>query len=230
MASVNRGSVAGAFLAVALTAVLVYFGTGLFPRWPLLWFAPLPILLFAQRNSWWASGLCAFFGWSLGALNNQHYFGSLLHLPRSVQAEIIAGPAVLLAISVLLFRALVRRGASWSALLAFPAVYTSCEFLVDLGSPHGTAGSLSYSQLNFLPFLQLASITGPSGMMFFILLFSSGVAVAIHLWKTAFKRAILILAASWGSLALVLIFGAVRLAISPQGPAVKVGLIASDLR
>jgi apolipoprotein N-acyltransferase len=208
----------------------VYFGTGLFPCWPLLWFAPLPVLLFAQRSSWWAAGLCAFFGWSLGALNNQHYFGSLLHLPRSVQAEIIAGPAVLLAISVLLFRALVRRGASWSALLAFPAVYTSCEFLVDLGSPHGTAGSLSYSQLNFLPFLQLASITGPWGMTFFILLFSSGVAVAIYLWKSAFNRAILILAASWGSLALVLIFGAVRLAISPQGPAVKVGLIASDLR
>ncbi len=230
MASVNRKSVAGALVAVLITAVLVYFGTGLFPRWPLLWFAPLPLLLLAQRSSWWVAGLSAFVGWGAGALNNQHYFGSLLHLPVSVQATIFAGPALLLAISVLLFRALLRRGAAWSALLAFPAAYTSFEYLADLGSPHGTAGSLSYSQLNFLPFLQLASITGPWGMTFFVLLFSSGLAVAIYLWKTDFRRAVWILGASWGLLAVVLIFGAVRLATSPQGLTVKVGLIASDLR
>ena len=31
--------------AIAATAVLVWFGTGLEPFWPLLWFAPLPVLL-----------------------------------------------------------------------------------------------------------------------------------------------------------------------------------------
>ena len=36
-----------AIIAVACTAVLVWFGTGLYPKWPLLWLAPLPVLLLA---------------------------------------------------------------------------------------------------------------------------------------------------------------------------------------
>ena len=39
-----------AFLAVGSTAVLVWFGNGLNPWWPLLWFAPLPVLLFTSRR------------------------------------------------------------------------------------------------------------------------------------------------------------------------------------
>src|SRR5205823_9906461 len=42
-------------------------------------------------------------------------------------------------------------------------------------------GSLAYSQLAFLPFLQLASITGPWGMSFVLLLFSTAIAIWMHL-------------------------------------------------
>ena len=31
------------------SAVLVYFGTGLYPMWPLLWLAPIPVLAIAPR-------------------------------------------------------------------------------------------------------------------------------------------------------------------------------------
>ena len=48
-----------ALLAVTSTAVLVWFGTGHYPRWPLLWFAPLPVLLFASRNSWRGTAVTA---------------------------------------------------------------------------------------------------------------------------------------------------------------------------
>ncbi len=229
MAFKNRTTIPSAVVAVAVTATLVYYGTGLFPRWPLLWFAALPVLLFAQRNSWWATGLVAFLGWGLGALNLQHYFGAVLQIPASVQVAIFATPALLFAVSVLLFRALLQRNAWWSALLAFPATYAAFEYLLNLNSPHGTAGSLAYSQLNFLPFLQLASITGPWGMTFFSLLFSSGLAAFIHLRGIAPKRAMRILGMSWGLLTMILIFGAFRLANSAQVPKVKVGLVASDL-
>ena len=40
-----------AVLAVALTAILTWFGTGSHPWWPLLWFAPLPVLVFAAGAS-----------------------------------------------------------------------------------------------------------------------------------------------------------------------------------
>ena len=49
-----------AMLVVASTSTLVYFGNGLNPFWPLLWFAPLPVLLFAARSSRWATALTAF--------------------------------------------------------------------------------------------------------------------------------------------------------------------------
>ncbi len=228
MASENRSVFAGGVLAVAATAVLVYFGTGLFPRWPLLWFAPLPVLLFAQRSSWLASGGCAFLGWGLGVLNMQHYFAMVLHAPVAVQIGIFATPALVFAFSVLLFRGLVRRGALWSALLGPPAAYTTCEYLLNLSSPHGTWGSLAYSQLNFLPFLQFASITGPWGMTFFLLIFSSGLAIALGVRKTNPPQAFRILGVSWGAIAAILIFGSVRLASPPRGPMVKVGLVASD--
>ena len=49
-----------ALLALASTAALVYFGNGLDPRWPLMWFAPLPVLVYALRSSAWRAGLGTF--------------------------------------------------------------------------------------------------------------------------------------------------------------------------
>lgn len=228
MASEDNRQITNALIAVSATAVLVFFGTGLHPLWPLLWFAPLPVLLLAESASWWATGLCAFLGWGIGGLNLQHYFGAVLQMPAGPQLAIYAAPAVVFAASVLLFRGLLRRGAWWSALLAFPALYTSLEYLSNLASPHGTAGSLSYSQLNFLPLLQLASVTGPWGMTFFLLLFASGIAVSLHLVKSSPKRAVRMVGTSCGVIAFVLIFGAVRLMLREPSQTVKVGLIASD--
>jgi apolipoprotein N-acyltransferase len=129
---------------------------------------------------------------------------------------------------VLLMRALVRRGAVWSGWLALPAVWVSYEYMRNILWPHGSASCLAYSQLNFLPFLQLASLTGPWGMSFVLMLFSAGLALGIHLWNPARKQAIKILGTTLGVVAAVLIFGAVRLAIPPPGPQVTVGLVASD--
>jgi hypothetical protein len=41
-----------ALAAILSTSSLVWFGNGLNPLWPLLWFAPLPILLLALSSSW----------------------------------------------------------------------------------------------------------------------------------------------------------------------------------
>jgi apolipoprotein N-acyltransferase len=219
-----------AVLAVVTAAVLIWFGTGLFPFWPLLWFAPLPVLLFANRSSWWATALIAALAWLIGNLNREHYFNAALHVPLAGRAEIFVGPAIVFALAVLLYRALLRRGAYWSALVAFPAVWVSFEYIFNLTSPHGTAISLSYSQLNFLPLLQLASITGPWGISFLVLSFSSAIAIGIHLRTAAPKQAVRIVSAALSMVALVLVFGAVRLALPlPTGHEVRVGLIASDM-
>ncbi|MGD0733287.1 MAG: nitrilase-related carbon-nitrogen hydrolase [Terracidiphilus sp.] len=220
-----------ALLAVTTTAALVWFGTGLFPMWPLLWFAPLPLLLFALRGTWWSAAATALLAWLLGDLNLWHYFSAALHVPLAVRAEIVATPAVVIALAVLLFRALALRGAWWSALVAFPSAWVSFEYIFNLTSPHGTAASLSYSQLNFLTVLQLASVTGPWGISFLVLLFPAGLAIFLHRVDTEPKpkEAIRIMMAIVCVMMLVLTYGSWRSLGPSQGQKVRVGLVASDL-
>jgi apolipoprotein N-acyltransferase len=95
-------------------------------------------------------------------------------------------------------------------------------------TPHATAGSLAYSQLKFLPFLQLASITGPWGLTFLLLCFPAGIAIGLHLRRTDPTKALRVVAAPVAAIIAVLIFGAIRLATPQFQPQVKVGLITSD--
>jgi apolipoprotein N-acyltransferase len=229
MASANNAPRLGwALLAAAITASLVWLGTGLFPMWPLLWLAPIPVLLFAARSKWSAAGLTAFIAWAAGCLNEWHYFTRVLHIPIPGSVMTVVAPALIFALSVLLYRALLVRGLCWSALLGFPAAWVSFEYIFNLTSVHGTAVSLSYSQLRFLPVLQLASVTGPWGISFLLLMFSAGVSIAMHLRKSAPMQAIRVVSVTLSVTIVVVIFGAIRLATPSSNKTVEVGLVASD--
>ena len=217
-----------ALAAVACCAVLVWFGNGLNPWWPLMWFAPLPVLLFAGRGSWKSTAAVAFAGMLLGSLSMWHYFHAL-GLPVMAWFGLYGSAAAGFAAGVLLFRALLVRGREWSAALSLPALWVCGEYLRNFALPHGTAGSLVYTQLHFLPFLQLASITGPWGMSFVLLLFPAALAAAVYVRKSAPRRAMGITGGVVGLIAVVLSYGAVRLgAARPAADRVKVGLIVSD--
>jgi apolipoprotein N-acyltransferase len=225
----NTRRVVEGVLAVAASSALLYFGNGLEPVWPLMWVAFVPVLWFALRSSWWEAACVAAFSMLLGNLNIWGYLTKSLGMPASAWFGVFSVAAVIFAVGVLLFRVLVLRGAVWSGLIVLPSLCVAIEYLRNFTTPHGSAGSLAYSQLRFLPFLQLASITGPWGMTFVLLLFSSAVAVALYLRKSAPKKAIRVIGVGAGVVAFTLIFGAVRLAM-PQGETVKVGLIASDTK
>jgi apolipoprotein N-acyltransferase len=208
---------------------MFYFGNGLEPWWPLTWFAPLPVLLLALRSKWWAAAATAVAAMMLGSLNMWSYLTKTLGAPGSAWMGIFLAAGVVFAAGVLLFRGLVLRGAVWSGLLALPAVWVTGEFVRNVTSPHGSAGSLAYSQLKFLPFLQLASITGPWGMSFVLLLFPAAIAIGLHMRQTSPRRALRVAGAGIGVVAAALAFGAVRLALpQEQVQMVKVGLITSD--
>jgi apolipoprotein N-acyltransferase len=213
--------------AAAATALLVYFGNGLEPLWPLMWLAPLPVLLYAPRSSAWSAGLAAWAAMFLGCLNFWHYF-QVLAAPPVAWVLDFGLEALIFAAAVMVMRALARRGAVWSAWLALPAGWVTFEYVRNLLWPHGSAACLAYSQLKFLPFLQLASLTGPWGMSFVLLLFPSGIAVAWHVWRMDSRRAVRVLGVTAAVVAAVLIFGAARLAGRQPGPMVRVGLVASD--
>jgi len=135
--------VIGAAAAIAATAVLVWFGTGLEPFWPLLWFAPLPVLLYAGRSRWWSAAGVAFTGWLVGELNLWGYMHRSLEVPLSITIGVVAGFALMFTIAVLLYRSLLRRGAAWYALLAFPAAWVAFEYLLNVA--WGSTGRPSIS-------------------------------------------------------------------------------------
>ena len=210
--------------AVVGTAALLWWGTGLDPWWPLLWFAPVPVLLFAQHARVGPAAFCAVAGWSLGALNLVGYFRQTLGIPIEVVTATVLVPALAFAGSVLLFRALTRRGYVGWAAVSFPALMTALEFELGRHSPHGTVGSLAYSQLRCLPILQLASVTGPAGITFLVL----GIAAVMALTLRAGRRAMVPASAAGAMLLAIVIWGTWRLARPMSGPTVQVGLVASD--
>ena len=148
-----------AVLATLATAAMLYFGNGLEPLWPLMWFATVPVLLLSLRTNAWTAAVAAIVATMLGSLSLWSYLTNTLGTPPLAWMAIFLTAGVALAAAVLLFRALILRGAVWRGLLAYPALWVTFEYLRNLTTPHGSAGSFAYSQLQFLTFLQLSSIT-----------------------------------------------------------------------
>ncbi|HMA51348.1 MAG TPA: nitrilase-related carbon-nitrogen hydrolase [Magnetospirillaceae bacterium] len=210
--------------AILATALLHGFSGGLHPLWPLAWLAPLPILWFAAEAPAWAAGGAGFFGWFAGGFTMWGYFHGTLHMPAPLAVALFALAALIPALVAALFSALLRRHAPWLALLGAPALWVTAEYANSLTSPHGTYGSLAYTQLDFLPALQLASLAGPWGITFLLVLASAALAIGIA------RRAWRVMGTGLAVTVLALVFGAVRLSQPQGGEPVKVGLIASDLK
>jgi apolipoprotein N-acyltransferase len=209
--------------AILATALLHWFSGGLHPLWPLAWLAPLPILWFAAEAPAWAAAGATFLAWFAGGFSLWGYYHGTLHMPIPVAVVSFALAALIPALASGLFGALLRKNAPWLALLAAPSLWAAAEYASSLSSPHGTNGSLAYSQLDFLPALQLASLTGPWGITFMLVLTSAALAIGISRrpWRVA--------GAGLAVTVLALVFGTVRLSLPQGGEPVKVGLIASDL-
>jgi apolipoprotein N-acyltransferase len=161
--AINYRRIGGAVLAIVATATMFYFGDGLNPLWPLMWIAPLPVLAFALRSKWWATAMVMATAMLLGNLNMWSYFTKTLGMPGSAWVGIFLAAGVVFAAGVLLFRVLVLRGAVWNGLVALPAVLVTSEYVRNLTTAHGSAGSLAYSQLRFLPFYSLLRSQGRGG-------------------------------------------------------------------
>ncbi len=209
---------------LALSAALFFLGTGLAPFWPLAWLAPIPVLWATSRLSARQAFLIAAPAYLLGSLNEWSYLGTVL--PAWIVSLFLVLNACLFGLGVLLFRRGVVRGRPWRAALLFPAFWASAEFAIAMLSIHGTFFNVGYSQMNFLPVLQIASVTGIWGISFTIFLFASTVAVLLLPASRAEKLSLLI--GSTAFIVGVLVFGAWRLGSTPTSPTIKVALIASD--
>ncbi|HRJ40701.1 MAG: hypothetical protein KJZ86_14325 [Caldilineaceae bacterium] len=130
--------------------------------------------------------------------------------PVSFGAGIVLMSGVVSSIPYLVDRWLSPRLGGFAATLVFPLFATAWEFVNMAGSPLGSFGATAYSQVGFLPLLQIVSITGMWSITFLMAWFAS---MAAWAWEenfrwTPIRRGVLLYAAI---LALVLFFGAVRL-------------------
>ena len=207
---------------------VVHFGTGLQPLWPLLWLAPVPVLALAPRLRLSHAFLVAFIAWFLGEMNLWKHlaYGIGLPLPLIVASFLIS--AIVFGLGVLLVRSFLRRGSLFLAAFAFPTYLVTYEYLSAITSPHSTFGNLSYTQMNWLPVIQIASITGIWGITFIVALFAATLAILLSgMGKPRQRRA---LAVTVGVLVCaVFLFGEWRLRSNPSAQSVTVTLIAKDV-
>ncbi|HRJ55685.1 MAG TPA: nitrilase-related carbon-nitrogen hydrolase [Anaerolineales bacterium] len=188
------------YLYLVIAAILGFFIGG---KWnfPLTaWIAPLFVLRFfresdkAGRNFlllWVVSAVPTIISWQ-GAT-----FMSKIHPLAEAGFFLLTTPLGLLpyVIDRLYYR---RFGSTAWLTLIFPIANTAMDFFSASGSPFGTFGAMAYSQRDFLPAMQIVSVTGLWGVTFVMSWFAS---LVNHFWDK--KPAPL----SWtfaGSLALIL--------------------------
>lgn len=192
-----------------------------------MWLAPLPILVVAPRIRALPAFGVACLAWFLGGLNMWRYLHKTVEMPIPVVLVILILPAGVFGLAVLMARRFTRRGALWRASLALPVLWVAFEYIAEVTSPHSTWGNLGYTQMNFLPVLQVVSLTGIWGISFCVLLLSATIVALLSKHGTASQKAKLGVTIGL-FLAGVMVYGSWRLVASPKPQySVKVALLST---
>jgi apolipoprotein N-acyltransferase len=223
----SRKNGIAAILALAATAAMFFFATGLHPVWWLTWFAIVPLLFVARRlraaRAFGVAALASF----IGGLNLWHYAHAEIGIPIGIILIILGGPALVFGLTALAFRAFILRGAPGKAILVVPTLWVTYEYLNAITSPHSTFGNLGYSQMNWLPIIQIASLTGIWGISFCLFLFSATVAALLS-GRAGRAHSVRLAAGVSVFLGVVLIYGARRLHASRGADnSIEVGLFGT---
>lgn len=207
-------------LAIASSGALWFLSTGPNNLWLLAWLAPVPLLLVLLDLRLVPATIAAFVASALGALNWSVAYGFSIPLVLMV--------AVPFTVAVCVWRVVAKRAGPVVSVLAYAALIASTEFLFSRISPHGTLGSVSYSQGDVPVVLQIASVTGLWGISFVVSLVAAATVTA---WRHRRERRAAAFSIYAGAVPVVLavIFGVVRLGAAPKGGEVRVGLAVSDV-
>lgn len=213
------------WLAAAASGGLLYGAAMLEPWWWAAWLAPIPLLVAAFHASGREARWLAMTAGLIGAAATAPYYAIVTG---------VAGAAVISALLVLAWDFVVRttrdavvRWPRWPVVFLYPALWAALDTLIAAISPHGSAGTMVFSQVRALPVLQIAALIGAPGVVFLFSLFASAVAIAIFLGGRISQPGMAYGLAS-AAILLALAFGAVRLSAPPDELAVPVGLAAID--
>jgi apolipoprotein N-acyltransferase len=195
-----------------------------FGRWTIplaAWLAPVFLIHFAHLNDPLAATVAI---WLILMLAGYFALRGVIPLPRFAYPIFIGVLSVLWTLPYLADRLLFDRLPGLASTLVFPLAWVVYEFIMAKTSPFGTWGTVAYTQYGNRPLMQLASVTGLSGISFLVTWFG---AVVNFAWDRQFQGApaasALIL---YGViLGLVLLAGGARLAFSRYSKTVRMAAI-----
>jgi apolipoprotein N-acyltransferase len=215
-------------------------------RWPLLWLAVAGVLAFFGNGRWLipaATWLAPIFflrfthsqkpilGLAVGG-----YVMAAIYVASWQDMTTLSGCLYILtfiAIGLAFWtpycvdRLLAPRIGGFPSTFVFPLAYVSVELFCILASPFSSWGSLAYTQADFLPLAQLASVTGTLGITFLI---AWTAAVVNWVWQQGFDWAAVRRGASVCTAVFiaVLVFGWARLTVGQsQSEEVRVATVAA---
>ncbi|SHN24093.1 nitrilase-related carbon-nitrogen hydrolase [Chitinophaga sp. CF418] len=215
-------------ISVLFSAICWYFAFSLSGNFGyLLWVAPIPVLycsLFLKKK--WAF-LIAFASYLLGRLSWLPYLLSVLPVPLAILFTVLL--PLIFALIVIAARKIILRFSHWSVVFAFPVLFTSFEYISFLFSKDGTAGSIAYTQCNYLPVIQIASIAGIEAITFLVTFVPSAI-VLIYFNYIRQRSVKPLLFITIGIVCITMVFGAWRLRdhVTGKESAVRIGMATID--
>jgi apolipoprotein N-acyltransferase len=212
--------------SVLISGICFYFGNSLDGNlgW-LIWIAPIPILYISLYLKQGQAFLLAFVAYLIGRISWLSYLMHVLPAMLAILFTIIL--PVIFALIVIASRKINLISNHWFSALAFPFLFSAFEYILFILSRDGTAASIAYTQSNYLPVIQIASLTGILGITFLVTFFPSVIALAWYYKKNNKSSAQLI-----GILVIILsfsfIYGLIRLNKPEGGKPLLIGMATVD--
>jgi apolipoprotein N-acyltransferase len=161
------------FVASLLSGILLSFAFPKVSMGFIAWIAISPLMYYALRLSWKGTAVCSFafgFGFFASLLYWMNVFGKLPWLALAIfQSIYVIGFAVTA-------KLLSRYTGSWGRFILFAVLWMLFEWLRSLGPLGFTWGDIGYSQYEFLPIAQLASVAGVWGVSLLVAFLNSAIA------------------------------------------------------
>lgn len=206
---------------LAVGGILRFFDFG---RWtiPLApWLAPVLLIHFARLNDPLVGAAVI---WLVIALAGYFALRGVIPLPGIAYPIFVGVLAVFWTLPYLADRLLSDRLPGLASTLVFPLAWVVHEFILAKASPFATWGSVAYTQYGNRPLMQLASVTGLSGIAFLVAWFGPIVNFA---WDRQFQGApaVSALFVYGATLGIVLFAGGARLAFSRDAKTVRTAAI-----
>lgn len=203
-----------AYLWLALGAILLTLSTGQFRLAFAAWVAPAFLIRFfrSQRvgKGYWITLLVLYVAYAISWHAILGFIGPLwVFLIFNIMITLLGS------LPFLADRVLAPRIQGFAATLIYPLAVTTQFYLYNLISPMGSFGTTGYEQYNNLALIQIVSVTGLWGLTLLVSWFGPVVNWA---WERSFNWSQIWrgLAVWAGVMAVVLIFGGLRLAFAPS--------------